>query len=205
MIPSRAPCCMAIYTVLDNLFHENCDAQMPSNGKLRKGPGAQILRTLPRLPDLIARIDWSPNGRFISSASRTGFVSVWDAETGGLIMQRRINSYHAYNARWSPDGKLLAVSGDKANILTLNPFTGDEINCVNLPIPTPKKSDMDSRPSVMGLDWSPDGRWLAAGCFDCLRILDSVSGEIRHSFSEQRRITGVAWSPDGGGHSVYLI
>ena len=187
---------MVIHTVLDYLFHRNCRTGMPPIGKLSNEPDVQLLRTLPQLPDAIASIDWSRNGTFLSCASRTGIVSVWEAETGILLFQRRMGSYHVYNARWSPDGKLIAVSDDNSRIIILDPFTGNEVICVKLPISKPP-SDESFRPSVMGLAWSPDGKRLAAGSPDCLRIIDSVSGEVQHSFSEQRRLTGVAWSPDG--------
>ncbi len=169
---------------------------MARTQKIAAQPAARLLRTLPEVPDAIACIDWSPNGNLIAAGSRRGLVSVWESETGALAFQSDIHSYHVYNTRWSPDGALIAASDDNGRILILDPFSGSQVRSITLPIAKPAK-DKSFRPSVMGLAWSPDSKTIAAGCVDCLRLVDSTSAQVLHVFAEQRRLTGVVWSPDG--------
>ena len=58
----------------------------------------------------INRLDWSPDGTRLASASEDGTVKVWNAETGNLL-ETLTYSGPVYALDWSPDGEHIAFGG----------------------------------------------------------------------------------------------
>jgi WD40 repeat protein len=66
-------------------------------------------------------VRFSPNGKFFAARSTRrsepdASFSVWDVETGKLIKTFRERKAGAGDIAWSPDGRTIAVSGDKLRI-----------------------------------------------------------------------------------------
>ncbi|MCA9137898.1 MAG: PD40 domain-containing protein, partial [Planctomycetales bacterium] len=68
----------------------------------------QSFRSLHASHASVAEIDWSPDGKWIASASDDGNCSIWDWSTGELLKAWDSGGMLAICVRWSPDGNYLA-------------------------------------------------------------------------------------------------
>lgn len=107
------------------------------------------LQDLAHLPDAhLATL--SPDGRYIAGVDDTHDVRLWDAATFEEVEGLIRDSFQRVRAlAWSPDGKYLAVSGDRdeALLYVWNIETQDTV--------------ITSRITGNVLLWSPDGKYLA--------------------------------------------
>jgi WD40 repeat protein len=113
-------------------------------------------------------------------------IGLWDAETGRL---RKRLLLPCESAVFSPDGKILATSGDE---LRLWSESGDEL-CTLV--------TGEIRWPITKLSFSPDGKWLAsADNRGKISVWDIVQRKLLWSEvlgGGQSRATGLAFSPDG--------
>jgi WD40 repeat protein len=96
-------------------------------------------------------VDWSPDGGLLASGHEDGKVHLWDANTWGLV-----NTIDAHNSRvssvaWMPYGNVLASGGGDHSASIWDVGTGLKV--------TGGGADSD----IYSLDWSPNGKFLAAG------------------------------------------
>ena len=100
-----------------------------------------------------------------------------------------------YSAALSPDGSLLAVSGFMAP-----EARGDHrVLLIGLPGGEMVARLQGSTAAIYGLDFSPDGRWLAAGGDDgIVRVWEVATRKLAYAWSgHTKRITDLAWNPAG--------
>ncbi len=142
----------------------------------------------------LGALDISPDGRWLATFHliRTfegrGAVFLWNLATGAL--HARYES--AYNnassgVKFSPDSQQLAVSCDQfqTSMFIVNLATGH------------RRTPTVPMTWAQGLDWSPDGKHLAASHSDNrLRIWDAVTLTVLRD-AECAASGTVAWSPDG--------
>ena len=126
-----------------------------------------------------------------------GNVTAWDL-TGSRSVRRSFRfthdrdfdrTYDGHPARFSPDGRLMAVGLKEEGVALLNA----------LDLARSGKTFVETRGEVKVLAFSPDGRTLAAVTRDGdVTIWDVASRALRHrSISAGGYRTGVAFSPDG--------
>ncbi len=98
--------------------------------------------------------DFHPSRPVIAAGVADGLVRFIDLETGRRWSTRSTNSTPAY-LRFRPDGRQLAVAGRQpSNVQVYDTESGEPAAVL------PHGNDLNR------LDWSPDGRWLAAPCSD---------------------------------------
>eukprot|EP01099_Mayorella_cantabrigiensis_P005386 TRINITY_DN4301_c0_g1_i1.p1 TRINITY_DN4301_c0_g1~~TRINITY_DN4301_c0_g1_i1.p1 ORF type:complete len:485 (+),score=89.23 TRINITY_DN4301_c0_g1_i1:69-1457(+) len=102
-------------------------------------------------------VSFSPDGRFISSASFDKSIRIWDGLSGKYIAALRGHVGAIYQVAWSPDSRLLVSASKDSTVKLWN------ISTKKLLTDLPGHAD-----EVYAVDWSPDGQRVASGSKDRL-------------------------------------
>jgi WD40 repeat protein len=158
-------------------------------------------------------VRWSPDGGMLAATYFDNTTRVFNSTTGNMVAKIEAQAQPAgrcdgftpagrYPLRvcaWSPDGKLLAMGGDDRSILIYNVGTWDLARTLK-----------GHRASVLTLDFSPDGRYLASGSGtdkvemnnvpdeNVVRVWDVANGTLFKDLGTHKDgVMEVKWSPDG--------
>ena len=113
------------------------------------GTGA-LLHTLASTAAAVRSLDWTPDGRYLLTASDDNALRLYDAEHADLIQLLGGHENWALGAAFTPDGQAFASCGaDK----TVKLWEWHTRACVQ----TVEHADI-----VWDVDFSPDGKYLAA-------------------------------------------
>ena len=74
-------------------------------------PEGKLLGVLEGHKFAINTVAFSPDGKFIISASADKMVSIWDAEKYKLVRNIEAHENGVTSAAYSPDGKLIVTGG----------------------------------------------------------------------------------------------
>jgi WD40 repeat protein len=99
------------------------------------------------------------------------------------------NHKTVWNVRFSPDGSRVTGVGADGLLSVLDAASGAVVYRTGAPRVSP----------LHGLDWSPDGRFLATGAADKhIYVVDAATGQLWDTLAGHGDIvSAVAWSPDG--------
>ena len=156
-------------------------------GALHEAVGAS--RVLLRVPELGGALDWSADGSvFVTEGPEdSGLVDIRHAETGERVISFPGNDIDINEVAFSPDGSMLATSGDDSALRLWDPTDGSML-----------QSFVIGGGSVWGPSWSPDSSTVAASWIEeeVVGIFDVASGatvvEAPGIFTQ-----GTAFSTDG--------
>lgn len=101
---------------------------------------------------LVNQVTFSPDGRWILSASFDKSVKLWNGVTGEFVATLRAHVGPVYQVAWSADSRL-AVSGSKDSTLKVWDMRSKKV-LMDLP---------GHADAVFTVDWSPDGGAVASG------------------------------------------
>lgn len=101
---------------------------------------------------LVNHVYFSPDGRWIASASFDKSVKLWNGVTGTFVAAFRGHVGPVYQISWSADSRLI-LSGSKDSTLKIW-----DIRTLKLKQDLPGHAD-----EVFAVDWSPDGEKVASG------------------------------------------
>lgn len=101
---------------------------------------------------LINCVQFSPDARYVASASFDKSIKLWDGRTGKFIATFRGHVQAVYMVGWSPDSRLL-VSGSRDSTLKVWSMKTHKIE-----LDLPGHAD-----EVFAVDWAPDGMKVASG------------------------------------------
>lgn len=166
--------------------------------------GGRLLRRLSGLPNLVHRLAYSPDGRWLAvSLGGTNGVRIFDAGSGKTAGQDSEYRERTTSLAFSPDGKRLLTSSDDGT-LRMYRFSEGRLKLLRM-----MKLAGGERP--FSARYSPDGTRIAVGFTDTrvIQVLDSerLSEVARASNAgiEHGSLGEIAWSSDGrrlyaGGH-----
>lgn len=168
----------------------------------------------------IENLCFSPDGRYVLSASQDGSAILWDWASGRALRQYRKDNYLVVAVAFSPDGRHV-LTGGGGPVMLWDAVTGQLLRSFQVPI-----KDV----FVYDVAFSPDARYIAAGSRGETYILplgergsatyhdgvtivwETASGRRVGTFSGPKKsdIYAVSFSPDGkqvlaGGKSAILF
>jgi eukaryotic-like serine/threonine-protein kinase len=141
-------------------------------------------------PDLLRSLAFSPDAAQLASFCRNGTVTIWECDTwegsvsfwvpGGGILQGAVT--------FSPDGSIVAASGEDGGIVLADPRTGETM-----------KSWFAHQTAITALSFSPDNRLLASSSWDrTVRLWRLPTGEPAATLAGHSAwVSAVAFSPAG--------
>jgi WD40 repeat protein len=101
---------------------------------------------------------WSPDGSLIATSGTDGSARLWDAQSGE---QLEVFDHGSFWGDWSPDGtRLVTADGVIAKALSVWDVTTGKL-LFSLSVP----DDEHGAHQFLTMDWSPDGRYIAAADF----------------------------------------
>ena len=147
----------------------------------------------------VTALAFAPGGELISAAQDRGVI-VWDANPAWKL-DRTIGTGDAKSPftdrvcalAFSADGKLLATGGGE-------PSRGGEIKLWNAATGELARDIPNIHSDVvLGLDFSPDGNFLASAAADKMaRVTNLAEGKLARTFEgHTQHVLGVSWSPEG--------
>lgn len=140
-------------------------------------------------------VAFSPDGKFIASASLDHTIKLWNRD-GKLLATLQGHSDGVNRVAFSPDGTILAsTSYDKT--IKLWKITPTAIQA------HPYRTLQGHERTVWGVAFSPDGRWIASASWDGTVKLWPVDGKaptdqaMATLTGHQDQVWAIAFSPDG--------
>ena len=144
----------------------------------------------------VTALAWSPNGKWLASASYDKTVQVWDATNGKQLLTYKDHHDRVNALAWSPNSTHLASASDDGTVRVWNPLTGTSFFTYS-----------GHNGPVHALSWSPTlsaysnalpSQIASAGTDKTVHIWDTTQGTNSYIFRQHTdAVYTVAWSPDG--------
>jgi len=135
----------------------------------------------------INSVAFSPDGRFVVTASADSTARVWDAATGAKLGELRGHGKGVNSASFSPDGKFIVTAGDDATVRLWDATRFAQVRMIGGTYPS----------AVLSAEYSPDGRFIAAASAEAAWVSDPGRGEVVRKLDRHTgRVNSASFSPD---------
>ena len=153
-------------------------------------PDGVHLVTLSSLPE-----NRQKTHRSVHTSFDPGQVHIWDWRRGKPVWPALETPSEPARASYSPDGGLLVVLCAGGEILLIDPATGQ----VKMRLDQGEKQGDIVRPMIGGVWFTSDGgRFVTAGLDKMVRVWESPSGRLCHTFEHEVPVRSVGLSSDDG-------
>ncbi|HSI12722.1 MAG TPA: WD40 repeat domain-containing protein [Chthoniobacter sp.] len=144
------------------------------------------LRQIEGIGSLRGSLAFSPDGATLAMAGGNE-IGLWDVSSGEKLRTFKGHESYVFCCAFSPDGKTL-VSGSQDNTIRLWEIASGK-----------QVSQFPPGDTAFSVTFSPDGRFIAAGIFNTVRIFDAATGNevVKSEARHHSGIASVTFSPDG--------
>lgn len=141
----------------------------------------------------VRHLAFSPNGRWLASASTDSTIRLWEVKTGKAVRVLKEHHHAIWRVAFSPDGRKLASGSEDRTIRIWDWENNAVVDTLT-----------GHRAGVCEVAFSPDGKWLVSASADStIRIWDMTTAALQHIWRRHAgSIRRVAFSPD---HSNRLL
>lgn len=144
----------------------------------------------------VTALAWSPNGKWIASASYDKTVQVWDASNGNQLLTYKEHRNRVNALTWSPDSTRLASASDDGTVRVWSHTSG--ITFFTYSGHTGPVNSLSWSPTLSAYGNALPAQIASAGTDKTVHIWDATTGTTRYIFrSHSGAVYAVAWSPDG--------
>lgn len=156
--------------------------------KLWEIVSGRLLCTLKGHSDIISALAFSSDGKLLASGSNDETIRLWEIPSGELLWRFDHFSF-VHTVTFMADDETLASGGSDSTIKLWRIASGRQIRTLTLE---------DPFDSVNAVAFSPDGKTLASGHWDTIRLWHLNSGRLLHTFQgHDFSVKAVAFSQDG--------
>jgi WD40 repeat protein len=144
------------------------------------------MRYLPGHKGFVQGLDFSPDGRYLASASADKTARVWDLATSKEHQVFPTGEDWAGAVAFSPDGEWLCTGNNDGRVLLWDLNVGGKIG-----------TDKERQGRVTGIDFTPDRKWLAWSSYKGLFIGDPASYAPRYCRTPLSVLYFLSFNTDG--------
>lgn len=151
--------------------------------------------------DMITDMAWSPNGKYIASASLDGTIDIRNVTTPKSIFStafERNSDHYVSSLAWSPSGAYIALACSTGIIQIFGIADGKEY-----PQYLGEQNNYGYSEQIEMLKWAPDGRAIAFRSFYSYPIQNSIKVWSMYDMqnvisynAHNAQVISFAWSPD---------